>query len=557
MGKRDTEYTAFVDERGPALARTASLLEMDAAAADQALVATVGWASRRWRAISREGSVEAHVRQRLYRQLADRWRRSGTLHAVPPPESLVESTRERQALGALSNADRALVVLVGYESLSAREADAVLRLGADDPEVALGSANARFRSIAGAQPDAQLLPLLNAAALRDVPDDLAVKARAESRSSSRRAYAIAGVMVASAAAVAGFALLAPSSGGSDPTSAVGANIDRWGVPAEPPGPEGLPSLAEEPIETASMAYVTDGVPIVTDAATSEARTVLGGRPQPEWYDGNVDGVVTGLLRPGPPWTQAVLSPDGQWLLLVQAPRAFKGPRPTGELYLVRVASGEVVRLPDADPAASPRGVASIANSVLAWAPGGGGFACVCNGRLGVFDLDKVTPTARLKWSTEERFTDVAWGIEGLLGRQLSGGWVSETRGGVVLSGLGVADAVAASMRAPAFYLSVGVTSIYALGADTEPDGGRCVLWNADFSRPVEVQPVPDRDGPLCTAVSLQPGRSGVLLVLRPHQPRPDDLPLDVAVVDADGATTVIGSLPPGTTFGSFAANLVG
>ena len=68
-----------------------------------------------------------------------------------------------------------------------------------------------------------------------------------------------------------------------------------------------------------MAYIAQGVPVVTDAATGDARTVLSGRPTPEWYDGNVDGVVTGLLRRGPPWTQAVLSPDGQWLLLVQAP----------------------------------------------------------------------------------------------------------------------------------------------------------------------------------------------------------------------------------------------
>ena len=67
-----------------------------------------------------------------------------------------------------------------------------------------------------------------------------------------------------------------------------------------------------------MAFVTEGRPFVTDAATGAVRNVLPDQPQPQWYDGEVNGVVTGLLRRGPPWSQAVLSPDGEWLLLVQA-----------------------------------------------------------------------------------------------------------------------------------------------------------------------------------------------------------------------------------------------
>ena len=449
-------------------------------------------------------------------------------------------------------------MLSAFESLNDDDIASLLRLKRDEVEPLTQDAAAQFRRAAGAPPDAPLLPLLNAAAVRDVPSDLTGRALAASRSGSRRGYAIAAATVAAVAAVvAGAVLIAPGPNGSDPRPAVAANVDRWGIPAEPPGPRRLPSLAEQPIETASMAYVTQGVPIVTDAATGGARTVLGGSPQPEWYDGSVDGVVTGLLRRGPPWTQAVLSPDGQWLLLVQAPRDGRGEGPTGQLYLVRVATGEVVPLPDADPVARSQGVASIADSVLAWAPGGGAFACVCDGRLRVFDLDKVTPVARAKWTTAAKYTDVAWGLEGLVGRRLSGVWVSETQGGAPLGSLGAAEAVAVSIAAPARYLSVGVTSIYALGADTDPDGGRCVLWDAAFTTPVEVTPVPERDGPLCTPVSLQPGRSGVLLVLRPDRPRPQPLPLDVVVVDAEGASTVIGTLPPGTTFGSFAASVVG
>ena len=106
------------------------------------------------------------------------------------------------------------------------------------------------------------------------------------------------------------------------------------------------------------------------------------------------------------------------------------------------------------------------------------------------------------------------------------------------------------------YLTVDVTSIYALGADTDPDGGRCVRWDDAFTDPVPVTPAPDRDGELCNPVALQPGRSGVLLAVRPTEPRAP-LASDVIVVDTFGASTAIGTLPSGTTYASFAATLVG
>jgi hypothetical protein len=487
-----------------------------------------------------------------------------------PAASAVPDTAgaERLALASLTNRQRACVVLSAFESLNDGDIASLLRLKRAEAEQLTRDAAAQLRRAAGVPPDAPLLPLLNAAASRDAPSDLSARALSASRSGSRRGYAIAvAAVVATGAVIAGAVLIAPGSDGISTTSTVAANIERWGIPAEPPSPRRLPSLAEQPLESASMAYITQGVPIVVDAATGEPRTVLAGRPQPAWYDGNVGGVVTGLLRRGPPWTHAVLSPDGAWLLLVQATKGLNRPRATGELYLVRIATGEVIRVPGANPLARSQGEAGIAETVLAWAPGVGAFACVCDGRLGVFDLDKVTPKARLKWETSEEFTDVAWAQEGLMGRLLSGGWVSQTRGGSAVSRLGDAAAVAASISAPAVYLSVGVTSIYALGADTSPDGGHCVLWDAEFAAPIEVTPVPDRDGRLCTPVALQPGRSGVLLVLKPDQgssesapsyePRPEPVPLDVVSVDPEGQSTVIGTLPPGATTASFAANLVG
>ncbi len=572
MAKAPAGFAEFVDTRAPALARTSSLLEMDDAVAEQALVTTLGWSARRWRAISRDGNAEAEVRHRLYGDLAGHWKRSGFLDAVPAATAVRDNaSAERLALASLTNRQRACVVLSVFESLNDTDIASLLRIKRGDVDPLTHEAGTQLRRAAGVPPDAPLLPLLNAAASREAPNELEARALAASGSGNRRGLAIAAVaVVATGAVVAGAVALQPEPDSGGAADAVAANIERWGIPAEPPLSRNLPTLVDEPIETASMAYISQGVPVVTDAATGTSRTVLSGRPTPEWYDGGVNGV----LRPGPPWTQAVLSPDGAWLLLVQAQgRPQRAGEPSfgrhspGDLYLVRISTGEVTPVRDANPAPQAVGRYSIADTVLAWAPGVGAFACVCDGRLSVFDLDKATPKARLKWATDEKFTDVAWGLEGLLGRRLSGGWVSQTRGGTAVSGLGDAAAVAASKSVPAVYLSVGITSIYALGADTTPDGGRCVLWDARFTSPVEVTPVPERDGRLCTPVALQPGRSGVLLALKPdqaglesvpsYQPRPEPVPLDVVTVDSAGVSTVISTFPPGTTTASFAANLVG
>ena len=155
-----------------------------------------------------------------------------------------------------------------------------------------------------------------------------------------------------------------------------------------------------------------------------------------------------------------------------------------------------------------------------------------------------------------RVTDVAWGGAGLIAHGVDGGWVPVSTGEGYIPGLGNPDALAMSLSSSPIYLTVDVTSIYALGADTAPDGGRCVRWDDDFTDPVPVTPAPDRDGELCNPVALQPGRSGVLLAVRPTKPRLPE-PQDVIVVDTFGASTAIGTLPSGTTYASFAASLVG
>lgn len=572
-----------MDARGAALARTASLLEVDEAFAQDAVVAALAKAARTWRALARDGNAETAVRHQLHEQVIGRWRREGLLNDIPDRSTVgADATMERQALATLSNRQRAIVVLVGYESLSIGEVADLLRTPSESAARQAREADAQLRAALRVTDAAPLLPLLNAAASREPADHLAQRALAASRSGGRRGYLVAIAAAALAVAVVGAATQLAGAGDAtgDP---VAANIDRWGIPTELPAPRGLPSLAEEPIETASMAYVVGGKPVVVDAATGEARTVLAGKPQPAWYDGEIDGVTTGLFRQGPPWTQAVLSPDGAWLLLVQAPvlvgrlqlegggadssisrsgRAESSvigqpPGQTGDLYLVRISTGEVTPVPDARPVAGPQGIASVADTNLAWAPGGGAFACVCRGRISVYDLEPTVPRVLLLSKSPIAVTDVAWGAEGLIARRTDGGWFSRSGGGSVVGRMGTADAAAASIISPPVYLSVSVTSTYALGADTAPDGGRCVLWDAEFTLPVEVTPVPDRDGDLCTPIALQPGRAGVLLTLSPDDQNPDPLPIDVVSVDAEGVSTVIATLPVNTATASYAASLVG
>ena len=120
----------------------------------------------------------------------------------------------------------------------------------------------------------------------------------------------------------------------------------------------------------------------------------------------------------------MLSPDGEWLLLVQAQDSTERDSDTGHMYLVRIDTGVVTPVPDATPMTRAQGEASVADTVLAWAPGGGAFACVCDGKLSVFDVQPTAPRVVLTSASPQRVTDVAWGGDGLVVRRLNGEWLS-------------------------------------------------------------------------------------------------------------------------------------
>jgi RNA polymerase sigma-70 factor (sigma-E family) len=115
-----TDFTAFVEARGPSLLRFAWMLTADAdSAQDLVQEALVAPAAR-----------EAYVRTTIRRVWVDGWRRRRGFHVVSvadPPEVAHESdaTEDRltvqQALARLTARQRAVLVLRFYEDLTERQ----------------------------------------------------------------------------------------------------------------------------------------------------------------------------------------------------------------------------------------------------------------------------------------------------------------------------------------------------------------------------------------------------------------------------------------------------
>jgi hypothetical protein len=208
-----------------------------------------------------------------------------------------------------------------------------------------------------------------------------------------------------------------------------------------------------------------------------------------------------------------------------------------------------------NPSADPTGTAGIAVTRLAWAPDSQSFAGACSGTLsvGLLDADRHVVVNH----TAVRARSVAWGSPGLAVAEPGGGWWYVDQPTVASEALVYGAALGISLSDPVSYLEVSVLTIYALGADKKPDGGRCALWDSNFASPVTVLAAAERGGTLCTPITLQAGRDGFLLVLPAKGPGEQAQPLDIVVVHQDGSVSDAGSFPPGTTTASFAAELVG
>ena len=130
MADRYAGFAEFVDVRGPALMRTASLLTRDRGHAEDALQEALTKAAMKWRSINRDGNPERYVRQVLYTVVVDRWRWSSRRapevageppDAAVPADSFADADRRlvlKDALARLTDRQRQVLVLRFYEDLT-------------------------------------------------------------------------------------------------------------------------------------------------------------------------------------------------------------------------------------------------------------------------------------------------------------------------------------------------------------------------------------------------------------------------------------------------------
>ncbi len=550
MSSRDVDFAQFLDERGPALWRTASLLELNPLDAQQSLALALGHVRCRWSNLSRDGNAERAVRDRLYESVI------GALPDAESPDDSVQAdpvtrdSTERVALATLADRERLLLVLGGYEGLTEAHVANLLDLSVSEVHAQRVDAELKLRRSLGSPDNSRLLTILDAAALRDVPADLAERAAsAPNGRSLRSGAAIAAVVTAAAVLVA----LSPWSNDTDAGGS--ATVNEWGVPKELPTADGRLTLGEAPIAAASTAYVVGGVPVVTDAATGSARLVFEGEATPEWFDDGEPGVTQVFMHAQ--WSQAVLSPNGKWLVLVQSVNQRNGP-PTSHTFLVNLATATPTALREVSVQPSATGAAGIARTRVVWDPDSDGFACVCGRTLSIIGITEVDGEADIEVShTPIKAESVAGGLPGLAVRQDDRGWWIVNRPSANTETLTHDAALAMTSFDRVLFFTVSPLTIYALGADSRPDGGRCTLWDSTFSEPTGVEPFPDQDGALCTPVTVQSGRGGIVLVVRPSDATARRSPLDIVLVNEVGGTSHAGEFPVGTTVASVAAQLVG
>ena len=373
---------------------------------------------------------------------------------------------------------------------------------------------------------AQLRSLLDEAADSRVRADLGERAVAGARRRRTGRAVVVGSMAAVAAVAIGVVLMVqPFRTDAEPLP-----TDVVSLPSELPGPDGLPSLAEAPMERASAAYVVDGQLVVVSGADGHAAQAV--------YD----------LSPGYglPYDVA-LSPDGRSALVVHetspVTRTPLGPQ-IAPMVLLDLASEDLVSS-GLSPAYQGSGDAWLQPKLLAWAPDSSAFACVCIDGVGSPEVWRVTRaglTGSAKWPGQP--TALSWGAAGLLAQvdAVQGEWQplpgeSPDQGGPAL--VDRALTVALSLDAPRDYLTAGA------------DGYRVVSGTSVVAR--------DSLGGAPLAF-VQAATGGYLLVTRPAGSPPGEppppAPLDVRFVAADGTVAAVTRLPTGTTSASFAATLV-
>ena len=152
---RDEEFTAFAAAASPALVRSAYLLCLDRALADDLVQTALAKMYVAWPRLVRTGQLHAYAKQVVVRAFLDErrrpWRREHATAALPdhgadPYAAVDERDRLRRAVAALPPRQRAVVVLRVWEELSVAETAAALGISEGGVKSQLARALDRLRA---------------------------------------------------------------------------------------------------------------------------------------------------------------------------------------------------------------------------------------------------------------------------------------------------------------------------------------------------------------------------------------------------------------------------
>jgi len=394
----------------------------------------------------------------------------------------------------------------------------------------------------------QLRELFDDAAESQPPHDLAERAIGGARARRRQRFAVGGSVLAAAAVVLGVVVASDDLR----TDSEPRPTDVASLPAQLPSADGLPSLADGTMDTASAAYVVDGEVVVIDAATGDG-AVVDFESMPLNFVGSMTGVTDRSVL--------ALSPDGRALVV------STGNVRREVLLIVDVGTGRIVPENRFFLSQQRQGAQW---SRVAWSPDSEHFACICRlstfpasiripGSLLTMDVTRVEDDLQFlgPWGPRLFPRQISWGTDGLAAQFVENnvGWRVVPLDGQPEDSWRLPDPEKLSPVESVTTLAPGVLQFSDLVMGRSPQGG--FLGVLKGSR--EYWIVNDVQDWTVPSVSVRPllGALGSSYFTVFTDWKGDPVDDEVTRIDSNGeTTTTLTTLPPGAAKVSFASDLV-
>ena len=394
--------------------------------------------------------------------------------------------------------------------------------------------------------------LMDAAADSEVPDGIAERAVATARRRRRTRFLAWGAACTVAGLVAvGFGWQSAADSGR-----VSSPADVQAIPLQLPRPNDLPPLTEAPMDSASAAYVVDGVVVLVNAVTAAGvRAFATAADVPASLAGGDASAFSSPRQAGGDWSTVTLSPDGTRALLTIAPAPTIEGVSHRVVYLLDIRSGVADRLPGITVPVDGSAGKQLARTV-AWAPGSQSFACICHDDRGtrittieIADSPSVASSVLQTFNRSEP-TEIVWGSVGVVAQLGSRDrWYSIPVDGGPASALAGAGQLAVAPESEEYLVASPQDYRAWTTPDEFPEADKPVVQQAEYRvRELGSDSVETRQfaGSVVGVGSLARGFTVTIDIAGSQH---------VLIVNADGDGYPLTRLPKGTSSVSFAANL--